>query len=87
MLARLGAVVFAAVAITATAIELARKEDRPTTCRSEAAGADPLRGELVWCQELGEAGTREPECLRVWAENRRRFLAPASPSTERREAR
>ncbi|MER9955236.1 putative entry exclusion protein TrbK-alt [Mesorhizobium australicum] len=90
MLARLGAVVFVAVAITATAIQLTRKEDRPATSsvgRSGAATADPLRGELIRCQGLGESGTRDPACLRAWAENRRRFLAPARPAIDRPEAR
>lgn len=90
MLARLGAVVFVAVAVVATVIELSRKEDRPATTsigRSEASTADPLRGELSRCQELGEAGTRDPACLRAWAESRRRFLAPAPPAIDRPETR
>ncbi|TIM31631.1 MAG: conjugal transfer protein TrbK [Mesorhizobium sp.] len=90
MLARLGAVVFVAAAITATALELTRKEDRPdasSTGRSKAATADPLHAELTRCQELGEAGTRDAGCLRAWAENRRRFLAPAPPAFGRPEIR
>jgi conjugative transfer region protein TrbK len=89
MLARLGAVVFVGLAVTATALELTWKEDRPPTSsvdRSEAASADPLRGELIRCQALGEAGTRDPACLRAWADNRRRFLAPAPPAIDRTEA-
>ncbi|RWQ75671.1 MAG: conjugal transfer protein TrbK [Mesorhizobium sp.] len=90
MLARLGAVVFVAVAVTATALDLTRKEDRsaiPSIGQSEAVIADPLRGELTRCQKLGEEGTRDPACLRAWAENRRRFLAPAPPTIDRPEAR
>lgn len=89
MLARLGAVVLVAVAVTATALELTRKEERPPTSSAGRAGgatADLRRGELIRCQELGEAGTRDPACLRAWAENRRRFLAPAPPPTDRPEA-
>jgi conjugative transfer region protein TrbK len=89
MLARLGAVVFVGVAVTATALELTREDDRsaiPSIGQSEAVIADPLRGELIRCRELGEAGTRDPACLRAWAENRRRFLAPAPPTIDRREA-
>jgi conjugative transfer region protein TrbK len=89
MLARLGAVGFVGVAIAATVIELSRKEDRPATSsvdQLEDASADPLRGELIRCQALGEAGTRDPACLRAWAENRRRFLAPAPPAIDRPEA-
>ncbi|WP_095203485.1 putative entry exclusion protein TrbK-alt [Mesorhizobium carmichaelinearum] len=85
-LARLGAVGFVGIAIAATAIELSRKEDGSATTsigRSEAASADPLRGELIRCQELGEAGTRDPKCLSAWVENRRRFLKPGARPVER----
>ncbi|RTM08824.1 MAG: conjugal transfer protein TrbK [Hyphomicrobiales bacterium] len=90
MLARLGAVVFVAVTVTATAIELTRKEDRPSASsvgRTGTANADPLRGELIRCRELGEAGARDPTCLRTWAENRRRFLTPVTPAIDRVEGR
>jgi conjugative transfer region protein TrbK len=79
LLARIGAVVFVAVAITATVIELTRKEERPETMPArpvQAGAADPLRAELLRCQSLGEAGPRDPACLRAWAESRRRFLTP-----------
>lgn len=82
ILARLGAVVFVAVAITATAIELSRK-DEPPLYRGVAAttetGHDPMKTELRRCQQLGEAGTREPACLQAWADNRDRFLKPSQP--------
>lgn len=86
LLARIGAVAFVAVAITATVLELTRKEEeRPeiTPARPAQAGAaNPLRAELSRCQELGEAGPRDPACLRAWAESRRRFLMPrTTPST------
>ncbi len=86
MLARLGAVVFVAVAITATAIEMSRKEEAPepwASGRTTQAQADPLRDELIRCQTLGEAGPRDPACLRAWAENRNRFLAPGARPAER----
>jgi conjugative transfer region protein TrbK len=86
MLARLGAVVFVAVAVTATAIEMTRKEEVPAAWpsgRSTEAQADPLRDELIRCQSLGEAGPRDPGCLRAWAENRHRFLAPGARPMER----
>jgi conjugative transfer region protein TrbK len=83
ILARVGAVVFVAFAITATVIELSRK-DEPPVYRSvgEAAetGVDPLRAELRRCQRLGEAGTRDPACLQAWADNRDRFLKPSQAS-------
>jgi conjugative transfer region protein TrbK len=79
ILARIGAVAFVAVAITATVIELTRKEERPeiTPARTtQASAGDPLQAELFRCQSLGEAGPRDPACLRAWAESRRRFLTP-----------
>ncbi|MCK1323574.1 putative entry exclusion protein TrbK-alt [Bradyrhizobium sp. 156] len=86
MLARIGAVVFVAVAITATAIEMTRKEEpaeRWASSRPNTTPSDPLRDELFRCQALGEAGPRDPACLRAWAENRRRFLAPDARPAER----
>ena len=85
-LARIGAIAFVAVAITATVIELTRKEERPEAAiprPAQTGAADPLRDELFRCQSLGEAGPRDPACLRAWAESRRRFLTPgtARPQT------
>lgn len=86
VLARLGAVIFIAIATTATVIEMTRKEE-PT--RASAAPelqppADPLRLTLRRCQRLGEAATSDAECLSAWAESRNRFLgrapAPAAPN-------
>lgn len=83
MLARLGALVFVSVAILSTAIEFGREENvSPAMPRAPSAAADPLRGELVRCQLLGEAGIRDTACLRVWAENRRRFMAPGVQPVE-----
>ncbi len=86
MLARLGAVIFVAVAITATAIEMTRKEEAPAAPiarQLQPSSPDPLRAGQRRCQQLGEAATRDPECLSVWAESRDRFLgttAPAAPA-------
>ncbi len=81
-LARVGAIAFVAVAITATVIELSRKEERPEAAPprppAQAGATDPLRDELFRCQSLGEAGPRDPACLRAWAESRRRFLTPGT---------
>ena len=90
MLARLGAVVFVAIAITATAIELNRKEDAPAS--SPAAlhqpDRDPLREAQRRCQRLGQKAADDADCLRVWAETRERFLgnrtAPPPRSDEGR---
>lgn len=80
ILARLGAIVFVALAITATVIDMTRKEPGPIDMSVPPAvvpTTDPLRAELIHCQLLGEAAEHDPACLRAWAENRRRFLAPA----------
>ena len=85
MLARLGAVVFVAIAVTATAIEMSRNEEPAeswASSRPNTAPSDPLRAELFRCQALGEAGPRDPACLRAWAENRNRFLAPGARPAE-----
>ncbi len=97
MLARLGAIVFIAVAVTATAIEMTRREDAPASpsARQLQPEGDPLRESQRRCQQLGQQAASDPECLRVWAETRDRFLghapapvapvAPAAPvSTEGR---
>ena len=87
VLARIGAIVFIAIAITATAIEMNRKEEPAETWssgRPTATPSDPLRDELLRCQALGEAGPHDPDCRRTWAENRQRFLAPGARPAERR---
>lgn len=38
------------------------------------------QAELQRCQTLGEAATKDAACLALWAETRRRFLTPASPT-------
>ncbi len=65
MLARLGAVVFVAIALTVTAIDVARK-DEPSAPRPASAlqpPADPLRESLRRCQQLGEAAAGDADCL------------------------
>jgi conjugative transfer region protein TrbK len=87
MLARLGAVIFVAVAITATVIELTCKDDAPASQpdRIVLPGADPLREGQRRCQQLGQKAAEDAECLRIWAETRDRFLGrtppPVSPSS------
>lgn len=84
MLARLGAVVFVAIALTVTAIDMARK-DEPSAPRPASPlqpPADPLRENLRRCQQLGETAASDAGCLAAWAESRDRFLG-----RDRREAR
>jgi len=84
MLARLGAVVFVAIAVTATAIDMARKDEPSTPPPASALQppADPLRETLRRCQQLGEAAASDADCLAAWAESRDRFLGrPSAPAT------
>lgn len=81
-LARIGAIIFVALAITATMIEMnrpAEQPDDPVTQAQLVTARDPLRAELVRCSELGEAGGRDASCLHAWAENRRHFLGQPAP--------
>ena len=85
LLARIGAIVFVAIAITATVIQMTRKEDVPAEApaRLVQPDRDPLREGQRRCHQLGAKAADDAECLRVWAETRDRFLgrtrAPAAP--------
>ncbi len=87
MLARLAAVVFIAIAVTATAIDMARKDEpsAPPPAPAFQPPTDPLRETLRRCQQLGEAAASDTDCLAAWAESRDRFLgrkpAPAAPQS------
>ncbi len=77
--ARIGAVGFVALALTVTVVSARRgpapeAADPLTPAPSDVAAADPLIAELAHCQALGQAGASDPDCLRAWAQNRRRFL-------------
>ena len=48
--------------------------------QSSAAMKDPLAAEFARCLAMGEAGARDDACLRVWADNRRRFITPSAQS-------
>jgi len=91
MLARLGAVVFVGVAITAAVIEFTRQPESAEAgpqARQRGDNGD-LRQRLRRCRDMGEAATRDPACLGIWAENRDRFLkqgvqtpdVPGAPTT------
>lgn len=83
LFARIGAIVFVAVAITATGIEMTRKEEEPAAAAArqvQDVSADPLRAGQRRCQLLGEAAGRDAECLRVWSETRDRFLGVSPPA-------
>jgi conjugative transfer region protein TrbK len=76
VLARIAAIIFVAIAITAAVVEMGRDEAgqaaRPGWL--VAPEPDPLRTEQRRCQGLGEAAAADPDCLAVWAETRDRFL-------------
>ncbi|MDQ0304820.1 putative entry exclusion protein TrbK-alt [Ancylobacter polymorphus] len=76
MLARLGAVIFVAIASTAAVLEMSREEKarEPSPIRTVKAERDPLRDEQRQCQQLGEAAAQDDTCLKVWAQTRDRFL-------------
>jgi len=82
LLARIGAIIFIAIAITMTAIEMSQApepaREAPAVVADPTATTDPLLIELRRCQSLGQAGASDSDCLRAWAENRRRFLAPGA---------
>lgn len=91
VLARIAAIIFVAFAITATIIEMTREESvgpAPTAPAFQPA-TDPLREDLRRCQQIGEAAASDAECLRVWSENRDRFLdrTPALTAPARSERR
>jgi conjugative transfer region protein TrbK len=75
-LARVGAIIFVSVAITATAIEMTRKEEKPAVrpMPVHEDAPDPLREGQRRCQRMGEAAAKDSDCLRIWAETRDRFL-------------
>ena len=45
---------------------------------AKPAAKNAIGAELARCQALGESGSRDGFCLRVWAENRRRFFVPTA---------
>ncbi len=48
---------------------------------------DPLAADLLRCAELGRAAQGDWLCKRIWAENRERFLKPASPAPAKDQSR
>lgn len=80
-LARVALVIVLAVAMTAEAVHRAREDlataVRPPVTVTETPRTAPLRDALKRCQQMGEAATRDADCLETWDESRRRFLSPA----------
>ncbi len=83
LLARIGAIAFVAVAITATALDMRESPKPPSAVEVMTVmepDGDPLPAILRDCASLGEAGAHDRQCLDAWAENRRRFLSPQAKS-------
>jgi conjugative transfer region protein TrbK len=77
--ARIGAVCFVAFALTVSVLSARRGPaheavDPLPAGAPDVAVTDPLMAELSHCQAIGQAGASDPDCLRAWAQNRRRFL-------------
>lgn len=91
VLARIAAIIFVAMAVTATIIEMGREEKsrQASAAPMLQPSTDPLRLEQRRCQELGEAAANNAACLRVWSETRDRFLgrSPAPETPAAREGR
>jgi conjugative transfer region protein TrbK len=80
---RAGAGLFVAIVATVSVLEMGQGSRQPPPSRGDASaaiGTDPLRTELLHCQAIGQAGASDASCLRAWAANRRRFLAPGARS-------
>ena len=83
--ARVAAMAFVVLAIAATAVQIRHGDPKPAASSASSTAAvedDPLRAELKRCQLLGEAGAHDDDCLRAWAENRRRFLHLPAPTPQ-----
>ena len=82
-IARIGAVAFVGVVLTATALQMRDTPPPPTEIITlDEEGVDPLAAELRRCQLLGAAGANDALCLRTWAEKRSRFFMSDAQASE-----
>jgi conjugative transfer region protein TrbK len=85
IIARAAAVLLLAGTELACAVEFARLD---RTSESSAPGVDNNRdlvaGELARCKVLGAEAAHDAACRVAWAQNRARFLAPATPRRQDR---
>ena len=82
LFARIGAVVFVAVALTMTALQL---REEPKAAPTEVItvfepDSDPLPAKLRACAAMGETALAASDCRAAWAEKRRRFLGQVDAS-------
>ncbi|WP_316859140.1 putative entry exclusion protein TrbK-alt [uncultured Cohaesibacter sp.] len=77
---RLAAILFIAISMMATAIEMRRKEEpqQESSVPSLQMSIDPLRATLRQCQQMGEAAATDADCLAAWAKSRDRFLGKST---------
>jgi conjugative transfer region protein TrbK len=79
IIARTAAVVVLAGTVLACAVELARLDRTSESSAPVAHGTmDLLAGELARCKTLGAEAAHDAACKVAWAQNRARFLAPAT---------
>ncbi|UBS33802.1 putative entry exclusion protein TrbK-alt [Altererythrobacter sp. N1] len=85
LFARIAAIALAAVAITLGLLRMREPPPPPpdpATIAKYVPPVDPLRGELRRCQAIGVDAASDRDCMRAWAQNRRRFLGSDAQSSE-----
>jgi conjugative transfer region protein TrbK len=84
IIARAAAVILLAGTVLACAVELARLDRTSESSAPELDdNRDLLAGELARCKVLGDDAAHDVACKAAWAQNRARFLAPATPRQDR----
>ncbi|RDD97810.1 conjugal transfer protein TrbK [Paracoccus pantotrophus] len=75
-MARLIAILFLAIVMTVTLIQMERSGELPPLPgrQSQSQPEDPLREGHRRCQQMGVAAAEDAECLAIWAATRDRFL-------------
>ena len=88
LFARIGAIVFVAIAITVTVLQLReeRKPEHIEVVNVDEPDGDPLPEMLRLCSELGQVAETTNECRQAWAEKRRRFLGADRAARTQNEA-
>ena len=83
-MARIAAVGIVAIALTATALQMRDApagHEKTELVPDDQSAPDPIRIALRRCQAIGAAGANDVGCLRVWAEQRRRFFLGGEPDS------
>lgn len=81
LLARIGAAVFAGLAVAMTLVQLREEPARQPGLQRTVPEPedDPLSAQLRVCAQMGEAALTSPICRAAWAEKRRRFFGIDHP--------